>query len=45
MRNVFDRRINGRAIGDLMWGELTKMAIDNALDAAYDLRVGGGGNM
>ena len=40
MRSVFDRRVNGRPIGDLAWGELTKMVQNNADDAASFLKLG-----
>jgi hypothetical protein len=39
--SIFDQRqINGRPIGDMRWGELTRECRDNALNAASYLRLG-----
>jgi hypothetical protein len=40
LSNVFDCRINDRPIGDIRWGELTKLIVDNATDAAHFLGLG-----
>ena len=40
IRTVFEHRVNGRAIGDLRWGELGAMVRDNAVDAASFLKLG-----